>query len=102
MAGPLIRGRSLLGIEVPSAGLVQLGAQFGYGRGVEQRPQGQVHAERPADPRDDLPREQGMPTQGEEVVVDPYAIEREDLGPNGGDRGLGDVRGAAYPFAVST
>ena len=61
------------------------------------RPGDQQHAERQfapegvLDPADDLDGEQGVPSQGEEVVVDADAVEAERLLPHPGDDPLGVV-----------
>ena len=65
-------------------------------RGFEQRAQWQLDLERLADARDHLRREQRMPSELEEVIVDADAIDAQQARPDSAARRSVRVRGATY------
>src|SRR5215217_6982970 len=72
-AGALVRGRE------------DAGGERGDGGGLEESAKGKLDAEGRADAGDDLGGEEGVATEGEEVVGDADALQAEDGGEEGGE-----------------
>ncbi|CAM5486505.1 hypothetical protein SGRIM128S_07473 [Streptomyces griseomycini] len=81
-----------------AVGGVQAGREPGDGRRLEQHPQGQLGAEGGPDAADEPGGEQGVPAEGEEVVVDGDPRHAEHIGEQGAQDLL--ARGARRPPAA--
>ena len=68
--------------------------EAGDRRMLEDAAQRQLYLEGPPHARDGLGRQQGMPAEVEEVVVDPHRRQLQDLGPDAGQDSCVGVEGA--------
>ena len=75
--------------------LVQRRGDPGHGRGLEHRPDRQLHVERGPDPGDQPHRQDAVPAQVEEPVIDPGPVNPQHVGEDAAQDLL--LRGARLP-----
>src|SRR5207249_12333590 len=68
-------------LHLPDERALDRGRELLDGRLLEEGAQGEIHAERPADPRDELCGKERMSPGCEEIVPDPHALPPQDLAP---------------------